>query len=296
LNDPASREDHFLSIPDLLKAEPREEDGRRFIYLEASKEARDLQGEIVLAKALADSAEYYARYGNLDIQHRSIVGLANGERDYHLHEIGFPVDVQASPQRTFVKGEIFRGSGPTAECANMFWDSVTKLRPAQRWYPSVGGKVLDSDVSFDPVSRRPVTRVKAVRWSNIGFSRTPVNTAVPTVSTIPFGVLAKSWGIGGAGIDLAKSLEAGAGTDSATLAGGGALRRQSLDRRVQSYFDFRNRMSTDIAAKAVGGRASDMIAHACAHYGLDAAESGEHTERFFADLRAGLSKSKRKAT
>jgi hypothetical protein len=291
MTDQATEIDRFLSIPDMLKASVAEEGGRRYVYLEASNEARDIQGEVVMAKALSDSAEYYLKYGNLDIQHRSIIGQSNGDPEYFVHEIGRPLEVKGDGKKTFVKGEIFSGEGKMAESANMYWDSVTKLKPAMRWYPSVAGKIMDSDTVFDTGSRGPMKRIKAVRWSNIGFSRTPVNVNVPTVSTIPFGILTKCWGVDG--IDMVKALEAGYGTDSASLAGGGALRTQSLDRKVQSYFDFRERMSSDLLAKKCGQRASDMIAHA-ASYGLDAAASGEMTERFLADLKAGISKGKRK--
>ena len=50
--DAAAAQD-WLSIPDMLKATPAEESGKRYLYLEASNEARDYQGEVVLAKALA---------------------------------------------------------------------------------------------------------------------------------------------------------------------------------------------------------------------------------------------------
>lgn len=65
--------DHFLlaQVPDyfavggLLKATPTEERGERFLYFEASNEDVDHQNEIVLAKALSESADYYLRHGNV---------------------------------------------------------------------------------------------------------------------------------------------------------------------------------------------------------------------------------------
>ena len=42
-----------LLMPDMLKAARlSEESGRRYVYLEASNQARDIQGERVMAKAL----------------------------------------------------------------------------------------------------------------------------------------------------------------------------------------------------------------------------------------------------
>ena len=65
----ASEGPSFLTITDCLKAMPAMEGGRRFIFMEASNQARDYQGEIVLAKALAESADYYRQFGNLDLDH-----------------------------------------------------------------------------------------------------------------------------------------------------------------------------------------------------------------------------------
>ena len=281
----------ILSVTDLLKATPSEEGGQRFVYIEPSNEARDIQGEVVLGKALAESASYYKRFGNLDIQHRSIIGLATNDPEYHLHEIGHPVQVTVERGRTFVKGAIYNGEGRAAQCANDYWDSVTKMRPAQRWYPSIGGKVLDADPVIDGNGRK--TRiVKKIRWSNIGFSRTPVNPNVPQVSTLPFGVLAKALdGHGGfdlvMALDAAAGLTAGYGTDSAALAGGGALRRQSVDDHLHDYWHFRDRLAADVLAKRVPQSSERMVAHASATYGLSRAHAAEWVERFMSDLRTG---------
>lgn len=282
--------DEYLSVPDMLKATPAQEGDRRFLYLEASNEARDYQGEVVLAKALADSADYFAQYGNLDIQHRSMIGLANGDRDYHLHEIGRPESVKADGTRTFVKGEIFRGDTPVAECANAFWDSITKLQPPQRWYPSVGGKIEGAERTIDPVSKELRRTITKVVWCNIGFSRTPVNPKVPTVSTVPFGILAKAWG--SHGFTLTKDMQAGYGTDSATLTGGAALRKQSLDRKPQTYWDIRDRLAKDISSKSCAANPQAMTRHISEHYGVADADAAEHVERFLGDIKDSLNRRK----
>lgn len=273
----------FLS--DLLKASPRMEGDRRFIFLEASNEARDQQNEVVLSKALKDSADYFLKFGNLDIDHYTIIGPKLGIPNYNSYEIGRPVDVRVDGKRTFVKGEIFRGEGPAAEKANEFWSSLTDLNPPQRWYPSVGGKVLEGGRSteFDPETKSNRVLVKAVRWYNIGFSKTPVNAAVPTVSAMPFGLFAKSWTA--AGLDLTKALEAGYGTDSATLSGGGAMRRQSLDGAM--YYQMRDRLATDMLSKKLGDDPSiaDLVHHVGNEGEMDEDEASDFVERFLRDLR-----------
>lgn len=283
--DVATLPAEYLSIPDMLKATPQQEGDRRFLYLEASNESRDYQGEVVLAKALAASADFYRKYGNFDIQHRSMIGLANGDRDYHLHEIGRPDRVEVDGSRTFVKGEIFSGETPVAETANNFWDSLTKLRPAQRWYPSIGGKIEGSERKLDPSTQQSHRVITKVMWCNIGFSRTPVNPRVPTVSTVPFGILAKCWGVGG--LDLTKALEAGYGTDSASLSGGAALRKQSLDAKPQTYWDVRDRLAKAIRRKTVSPQPEALVAHLSGTYGMDHAEAAEHVARFLTDLKRG---------
>lgn len=183
----------YLCITQMLKASPSMEQGERFVYLEASNETRDQQGEIVLAKALAESSDYYLRYGNMDLDHLTQLGPKAGIADYALYEIGRPVEVKVSGGRTLVKGQIYSGSGPVAEKANQFWSSLTELTPPQRWYPSVGGAVMEKALDIDPDTGAKRAVIKKVRWTNIGFSKTPVNQAVPTVSTVPFGALAKCW-------------------------------------------------------------------------------------------------------
>jgi hypothetical protein len=276
----------------MLKATPATEGDDRILYLEASNEARDYQGEVVMAKALAESADYFERYGNFDIQHRSMIGLATGDPDYHLHEIGRPQKVHVDAGQTFVKGIIFQGDGRVAEAANNFWDSLTRIRPPQRWYPSVGGKIQETMKSIDPVTREPTRRITRVQWTNIGFSRTPVNPRVPEVSTVPFGALAKCWGL--EGLDLEKALEAGYGTDSATLTGGAALRRQSLDHKPQSYWDFRDRLAADILAGHAGQSQSSILMRA-REYGLDDASASAWTEQFAADVKTLIARSKANA-
>lgn len=273
----------LISFSGMLKALPREEGGRRYLFIEASNEAVDYQGEIVLARALAESADYYLRYGNLDLDHVTVTGPRRGPADYALYEVGRPVDVKASRTKTMVKGELFTGEGPTATNANLVWDSLTRLNPPQRWYPSVGGAVLakSQEVAADGSRRTVVTKV---RWVNIGLSKTPVNLDVPTVSTVPFGLLAKSWGA--EGLDLTKALTmAGGGTDSAAMTGGAALQKQSLDRGVHSYFDYRERMAGAIRKGGIAANPRAMTAHAREQFGLDPHEAGEWTERMLAEIK-----------
>lgn len=275
----------FISVP-FAKAMAVEDGGARLLFIEASNEARDYQGEVVLARALADSANYYRQFGNIDLDHITQLGPKVGIANYPLFEIGRPVEVAVRDGRTFVKGQLYQGDGQTAEKANMVWDSLTRQTPPARWYPSVGGQVLEKGTVQDPKTGAQHTVIRSVRWTNLALSKTPVNLTVPTVSTVPLDVFAKCWSP--AGLDLTKALEAGAGTDVARLEGGAALRKQSLDRHVHSYFEFRDRLAGAIRKKRVRSNADAMVQHAHDEMGMSKAQAAEWTERFLADLRAGL--------
>jgi len=276
----------FLSVSTMLKATPAQMDGKRFIYFEASNEGIDQEGERVLAKALEASAEYYLKFGNLDLDHYTITGIKMGLPNPMLFEIGRPVDVTVRGERTFVKAELYQGSGPLAANANMVWESMTALNPPARWYPSVGGSVMDKAVQFDPATGQKVGLVTKVRWTNVALSRTPVNQHLPAAGTAPIAQFAKSMG----GF-IVKSLEAGYGTDSATLTGGSALRVQSAgDGFVpQSYFEFRDRL-----AGAITGRDTKILTvdgltgYATSHLGLPLDAASEWVSRFISDLKTGL--------
>lgn len=272
----------FLSFQVMMKATPKQEGGRRIIYIQASDETIDAQGERILRKALEDSAKTFTTYGSLDIDHYTMTGARQGIPNYHEYEIGRPVEVRFDGDKTFVKAELYQGDTPLARNANMVWDSMTKLSPPAAWFPSVGGSVLSKSVVTDSNGMRtPV--VNAVRWTNLALSRHPVNQNVPVAQTVPFGALAKCWGAHG--LDLSKALTATpASTDVATLNGGAALARQSLDWAPQNYFDFRDRMAGDVRRKRAAPRPEAMIDHAAEHYGLDHAQAAEWTERFMGDL------------
>jgi hypothetical protein len=274
----------YLSISDMLKATPVTEGSDRFIFIEASNEAVDYQGEIVRSKALEDSAPYYLQFGNLDIDHYTQIGARMGIPDHELYEIGRPVDVKVQGNTTFVKGQVYTGEGPAAQRANAFWSSLTDLNPPARWYPSVGGKVASKSVVIDPATKAKRAVINKVRWTNIGFSKTPVNLNLASVSTVPFGALAKS--MCAEGFDFVKALEAGYGTDSAALAGGAALRTQSLDRSLHSYWDIRDALAALVSGGEVrGGDPTELVKAARERLGLTADKAAKSVERFLHDLQ-----------
>lgn len=287
----------FLSISGLLKAMPQQEGGQRIVYFEASNEGLDQQSEIVSAKALAESADYYLRYGNVDLEHWTITGRPNpakgypGLPDFMSYEIGQPVDVRQSGKTTFVKSVIKQGDSAACEQANRFWASLMSTPPT-RWYPSVGGAVLEKSTEVDPRTGAAHTIISKVRWTNIGVSLTPVNQHVPGAATVPIGAFAKSMTASGA-LDLTKALTAGYGTDSATLTGGSALRGQSLDGGMRGYFDWRDAVSGAIRDGSIRvPNAEGIVAFSAKKFGMQLDAAAEWTDRFLRDLSARLKRSK----
>lgn len=279
----------FVSFDILMKATPMQEGSRRFIYVEASKESRDQQGEIVLAKALKDSVGVFKKFGEIDLDHKSMPSIArmHGITDPDNWVIGRPVDVIFNGDTTIVKGELRTGDSPLAEKANTVWEGMTKISPPDRYYASVGGQVTGRDIRFDPIAKCKVPVITGTRWNNLALSKNPVHPDLRPASTTPTGVFAKS--LGGF---IMKALEAGYGTDSAGLTGGAALRMQSLDGAPINYFDFRNRLADAMRNGAVGHNpsASDLVGYCKQMFGLSLGDAAEYVERFYRDLKTGLKK------
>lgn len=277
----------YVAFGGMLKASPMTEGDERILYLEASNEDVDHHGEIVMQKALSDSADYYLRHGNVDLSHYSLLGPKSGIPDFMSYEVGKPIAVRVDGRRTFVKAQLYRGDSPMAKNANMVWDSITKQSPPSRWYPSVGGAVLAKSIKIDPKTRERVAVIEKVRWNNIALDRCPVNKTVPEVSTAPVGVFAKSLG----GFVLSKALEAGYGTDAVALDGGAALRTQSL--HGADY----DRMRESTAAAIRDGRikspaADSIMSFAATEFGLSLDDAAGFTERLMRDIYRNIRRSK----
>lgn len=260
----------------MLKAVPVQDGLQRFIYCEASDETLDAQSEIVMQKALADSMEYMLARGNLDIDHITMVGAKQGIPDYLTYEIGRPVDINFRDSKTFVKGEVYSGTGSAADKANQFWSSLTELNPPARWFPSVGGSIQGVEDFFDPKTQAKGRRITKVRWSNIGFSKQPVNQTVPAVQTAPLATFAKSWAADGF---FLKTLEAGYGTDVSALSGAGALRVQSL----HGYTHYRDAISKLILDGVIEPR--DGVEQSIKHFGLSREKAAAWFTNFLSDIK-----------
>lgn len=268
----------------LLKATPATEGNDRIIYVEASKEEKDQQNEIVLAKALKESVSHFMKFGVVDLDHKSMPSVAQkyGIENPDEWAVGQPVDVRFDGDTTMVKAKLYSGDTHLAHRANIVWDGLTKLNPPARYYASVGGSVLSKSVKVDPDTNERVAVVTAVRWNNLALSMSPVNQHLGAATSSPMGVFAKSLNA-----FVLKGLDAGYGTDSATLVGGGALRAQSIDGDVYSIFKdklagmLRSRDSS-ILPKRDPASLTKFVSDT---FGMDATEARKMVERFLNDLK-----------
>lgn len=278
----------FVRFDTMMKARPALEGNERIIYVEASSESQDQEGEIVLSKALRDSQDVFMKFGVVDLDHKSMPSMARKygipQEDCPKWIVGQPVAVRFDGHKTLVKAQLRQGDSPLAAQANQIWDGLTKLNPPDRYYASVGGSVLNREIRIDPLTKSRVPVITETRWNNLALSLNPVNQHLDAASTLPIGTFAKAFG----GFVLNKALESGYATNSVGMTGGQALSMQSLDTGMHSYFDFRERLSKDIRAGKAG---RDITNYAIGAYGLPADKASEWVEKFLQGItraRAGL--------
>jgi hypothetical protein len=279
----------FVRFDTMMKARPATEGDERLVYVEASTEARDQEGEVVLSKALKDSLDVFMKFGVVDLDHKSMPSVAQKygipQEDCPKWIVGQPVAVRFDGDKTLVKARLRQGDTPLAAQANQIWDGLTKLNPPDRYYASVGGSVLAREIRIDPTTKDRIPVITKTRWNNLALSLQPVNQHLDAASTVPIGTFAKAFG----GFVL-KALEAGYATDASAMTGGQALSMQSLDRGIASYFDFRERISADIRAGKVG---RDVTKYAMTSYGLSADKASTWAEKFLQDITRSSAKNRR---
>jgi hypothetical protein len=178
-------------IPVIVKARAPEASGRRIVEVEASTEEVDADGDIVLQKALLDSAASFIANGHLDIDHKSEFGERLGIADPASYIVGRPLNVTSRPgNRTFVEGEISRSlDGSFDPVRNRFdelWDSLRREPPVQ-WFSSIYGFPTDVDdctAAACTGTRASRFVIKAIDWRSLAFTRSPKNTALSSPTRI----------------------------------------------------------------------------------------------------------------
>ena len=173
----------------------QEEDGKWIVYLQASNELTDQDGEKVEMSALKKARDYYLSHGVLSWDHKHKQTFDPG------FIIGEPMAVKFTPQgETLVKGFLYKKN----EIANRLWANIES--GAKKLGASIGGGILQKSEST----------IKQVVWDETALTHKPVNDGtLGTVQVVPFA-------------EFAKALMAGAGVDASGFSGGRAITPESL--------------------------------------------------------------------
>lgn len=208
-----------------------EEDGKWIIYLQASNEMQDQDGETVEAEALKKAADYFLSHGVLSWDHKHKVTHDPG------FIIGEPLDVKFTPKgETLVKGFLYQSN----DIAQKVWKNIQS--GARRIGASIGGGIL----------QKAKSTIKQVIWDETALTHKPVNDGtLGLVQVVPF-------------TEFAKALMAGSGVDSGSFSGGRALVGESLQGSVSYEIDMRDvrSMFSDLLKAVRDGRISsynDML-------------------------------------
>jgi hypothetical protein len=195
------------------KAHAEVEGGQRTLYMRASNPSVDTQDERILADALMNSKDFFLNHGRIDLDHATVWGLIRDQKldkeNPYRREIGKPIKVIKEIERgepsILVKAEIFQSKtpdNPVTRASDWFWNTL-QISPPMTWYPSVAGTILPGGYSYENDNGKRVRTINNLRWHSIGLTRTPVNTSVAPIGTLPLGALAKALMMGSPLDDIA---------------------------------------------------------------------------------------------
>ena len=178
-------------MPAIIKARPSDASGRRIVEVQASCEAVDFDGDVILQEALLNSAASFIATGHLDIDHLSEFGQRLGIPDPSSYIVGRPLEVRAGPNNsTFVVGEISRSIDGAFDVQRNKYDELwasLQRNPPVTWFSSVYGWPTDmDDCESGQCSHSGATRylIKAMDWRSLAFTRSPKNTALNSPTRI----------------------------------------------------------------------------------------------------------------
>ncbi len=191
-----SAEAYIIPLEVVIKAREDDGSGRRIVEVEASSEAIDEQGDIVMQRALLDSANSFIKSGHLDLDHYSEIGHRLGLADPSSYIVGRPLEVvDLGKKRTGVVGEIMRSKDGSVDSAANKYDGFWKTlqsNPPVKWSSSIYGFPSDIENCTEKACDSGATRfvVKSIDWRSLAFTRKPVNTSLKGFAKI---VTAKSF-------------------------------------------------------------------------------------------------------
>ena len=204
-----------------------EEDGRWIVYLEASNELKDQDGETVDMDALRKAADYYLSHGVISWDHKHKLTHDPG------FIIGEPLEVKFTDDRkTLIKGFLYKFN----EIAGKVWKNIRS--GAKKLGSSIGGGIL----------AKSEDQIRKVIWDETAITHKPINDGtMGNVRMVPFAAFTKALGCkgicGGSYTcsnckleEFGKALMAGGGVDAGSFTGGRALTHESLQGHVTKKY------------------------------------------------------------
>jgi hypothetical protein len=175
-----------------------EENGQWIIYLKASDESLDQDGEVMKSQALKSASDYFMEHGVISWDHQHKL------TKHPEYIIGEPLEVRFSESHeTFAKAFLYKEN----DIAKGVYKNI--LSGAKRLGSSVGGGILKKS---GPDNKE----ISRVVWDEIAITHKPVNMSTyGAVSMVPFKV-------------FFKALMVGSGVDASQFTGGRALSPESL--------------------------------------------------------------------
>jgi hypothetical protein len=196
------------------KAEKTDENGNFIFEVEASNENLDLQGQVVLQRALLGSKDHFLNEGVISYDHLHKRRGQNGEviPDPSMI-IGEPIDVKTEGKRTIVVGKLYKSNEIARDIIQKLKDGSTRVRA------SVGG--IFPKIVKD--TKSGIEKITSVLWNDLALTFAPVNATVSPVSNFvrsmePY--------------EFVKALSAGSGTDHQTFTDGRAMIPENMGTRT----------------------------------------------------------------
>ena len=174
----------IVELPATVKAEQSEK-GDRIVKVEASNEAKDKEGDIVLQSALLhpDTVKEFLENGDLDIDHLSKIGHRYGIENPDRFVIGVPIRAyDGGDGKTVVEGRIYKSKvfDVKNNLYDWFWNSLT-TDPPMKWRASIFGQPIGVKEAFGGADRFLISEM---RWTSLAFTRHPVNDSIEGYATI----------------------------------------------------------------------------------------------------------------
>ena len=195
----------FLNMVIRKSVEDKTDEHGNFIFeVEASNENLDLQGQVVLQRALMQSKSHFLSNGVISYDHLHKRRGPDGQTiSDPTMVIGEPIEVKTDGKKTIVVGKLYKSSDIARDLIQKLKDGSTRVKA------SVGG--IFPKVVKD--AKDGVEKIISVLWNDLALTVSPVNSTVTPA-------FAKSYV---EPHELVKALTTGTGTNSAEFEGGRAL-------------------------------------------------------------------------